>query len=282
MAGDTWNCCRLVAFYVHHTTMYHAPSCKATYVNVCVFSCNLPPALLAEWPGFLRAAAVTLGWNGYRNKSQQRNLTLEKKILPLFLQVLEPATSQSRVRRSNHWAIPALQLSPFPIGCVRQRKQCQSGFLYWQSHHGRCSSCKRYSSGDDPVRLTGRSNPRTKSSQCHWLSPSYNSKTTVKFYIRYWSSRPARFNYISVVGLTLGGAIQGTSKGLCADHHALGNVTAIASPAVTARHQQRLMCRPSCFGWCYCHWLDTNRNSKTPAKSYVPTIMLWAMLLPLA
>ena len=38
-------------FCVHHTTMHHVTSCKATYVGVCVFSCNLPPALLAEWPG---------------------------------------------------------------------------------------------------------------------------------------------------------------------------------------------------------------------------------------
>ena len=55
----------------------------------------------------LRAAAVTRGWNGYRNKSQQRKSTLEKKILPPLQQGFEPATFQSRVRRSNHWAIPA-------------------------------------------------------------------------------------------------------------------------------------------------------------------------------
>ena len=33
-------------FCVHDTTMHHVTSCKATYA-----SCNLPPALLAEWPG---------------------------------------------------------------------------------------------------------------------------------------------------------------------------------------------------------------------------------------
>ena len=54
----------------------------------------------------LRATAVTRGWNGYRNKSLHRKLTLEKKILPPLLQGFEPATFQSRVRRSNHWAIP--------------------------------------------------------------------------------------------------------------------------------------------------------------------------------
>ena len=55
----------------------------------------------------LRATVVTRGWNGYRNKSQHRKSTPEKKILPPFQQGFEPATFQSRVRRSNHWAIPA-------------------------------------------------------------------------------------------------------------------------------------------------------------------------------
>ena len=35
---------------------------------------------------------------------------MEKKILPPLLQEFEPATFQSRVRRSDHWAIP----SPMP------------------------------------------------------------------------------------------------------------------------------------------------------------------------
>ena len=59
----------------------------------------------------LRATAVTRGWNGYRNKSQHRKLTLEKKILPPLLPGLEPGTFRSRVRRSNHWAIPAPKLN---------------------------------------------------------------------------------------------------------------------------------------------------------------------------
>ena len=50
----------------------------------------------------LRATVVTQGWNGYRNKSQHRNSTLEKKILQLLQQGFEAATFQSRVRCSNH------------------------------------------------------------------------------------------------------------------------------------------------------------------------------------
>ena len=88
--------------------------------GACVFSCNLPPALLAEWLGSFTRYCGNTGWNGYRNKSQLRQLTLDnkkkkkkrKKKTP-FLPGLEPATSQSLVRRSNHWAIPDPQNTCF-------------------------------------------------------------------------------------------------------------------------------------------------------------------------
>ena len=89
-------------------------SIKATYVRcmrVLAVTCHLH-----FWQNdrdFLRATVVTRGWNGYRNKSQHRKSTLEKKILPPFQQGFEPATFQSRVRRSNHWAIPA------PVRCEK-------------------------------------------------------------------------------------------------------------------------------------------------------------------
>ena len=86
-------------------------SIKSTYVRcmrVLAVTCHLH-----FWQNdrdFLRATVVTRGWNGYRNKSQHRKSTLEKKILPPFQQGFEPATFQSRVRCSNHW----LELSPPP------------------------------------------------------------------------------------------------------------------------------------------------------------------------
>ena len=45
----------------------------------------------------LRATEVTRGWNGYRNKSQHRKLTLEKKIIPPLLQgfILRPFDHES-------------------------------------------------------------------------------------------------------------------------------------------------------------------------------------------
>ena len=62
--------------------------------------------------GRLLTAAVTRGWNGYRNQSQHRKLTLEKKILPPLRPGLEPATFRSRVRRS-------VPLS-YPRSCFKQ------------------------------------------------------------------------------------------------------------------------------------------------------------------
>ena len=87
-----------------------------------VYACLAVTCHLHFWQndrGLLRATAVTWGWNGYRNKNQHRKSTLEKKILPPLQQRFEPATFQSRVRRSNHWAIPAPVL-PWVLQARRQ------------------------------------------------------------------------------------------------------------------------------------------------------------------
>ena len=60
-----------------------------------VYACLAVTCHLHFWQndrGLLRATAVTRRWNGYRNKSQHRKLTLEKKILPPPQQGFEPAT----------------------------------------------------------------------------------------------------------------------------------------------------------------------------------------------
>ena len=60
-----------------------------------VYACLAVTCHLHFWQNdrdLLRATAVTRWWNGYRNKSQHRKLTLEKKILPPFQQGFEPAT----------------------------------------------------------------------------------------------------------------------------------------------------------------------------------------------
>ena len=79
--------------------MLHVTSCKATYVRIRkVYACLAVTCHLYFWQNdrdLLHATAVTRGWNGYRNKSQHRKSTLEKKILPPLLQGFEPVTFQS-------------------------------------------------------------------------------------------------------------------------------------------------------------------------------------------
>ena len=68
--------------------------------GVCMIRCNLPPALLAEWPGSFTRHYGNMGVERTPNKSQYTKLTLEKKILPPLLPEFELATFRSRVRRS--------------------------------------------------------------------------------------------------------------------------------------------------------------------------------------
>ena len=75
--------------------------------DVCGFRCNLPPALLAEWPGCFTCHCGNTGVEQTPTKSQHTKLTLEKKILQPLLPGFELATFPSRVRRSNQQAIPA-------------------------------------------------------------------------------------------------------------------------------------------------------------------------------
>ena len=101
-------CCHLSTFCVHHTTTHHVTSlhAKSHTTDTCMCSCNLPPTLLAEWPGLFPCYCSNTGWNVDWNKSQHRKLTLKKKIiLPLQLG-LEPMTFQSWVWHSNHWSTP--------------------------------------------------------------------------------------------------------------------------------------------------------------------------------
>ena len=92
-------------FCVHHTTMHQFTVSRHAKVHACLaVTCHLH--FWQHDRDLLRATAVTREWNGYRNKNQHKRSTPEKKIVPPLLQGLEPATFQSRVRRSNHWAIP--------------------------------------------------------------------------------------------------------------------------------------------------------------------------------
>ena len=100
----------LPSWHVLCTPYNHAP-CHFMQSHIRkVYACLAVTCHLHFWRndrGLLRVTAVTRGWNGYRNKSQHRKLTLGKKIFPPLQQGFEPATFRSRVRRPNHWAIPA-------------------------------------------------------------------------------------------------------------------------------------------------------------------------------
>ena len=119
MTKASWNCCRLdapSACTIHPRTSLqcHFISSHIRRVHVCLaVTCHMH-----FWHNdrdCLRATAVARGRNRYRNKSQHRKLTLDKKNIlknikklisrrSLRLPGLEPATFRSLVRRSNHWA----------------------------------------------------------------------------------------------------------------------------------------------------------------------------------
>ena len=79
--------------------------CRHYWVKgVFVFWCNLPPVLLAEWPGSFTCHCGNTGVEWTPNKSQHTKLTLERKILlPLLPGFILP--TWSRVRHSNQWPI---------------------------------------------------------------------------------------------------------------------------------------------------------------------------------
>ena len=81
------------------TPYNHAP-CHFMQSHICLaVTCHLH--FWQNDRGLLRAAAVTRGWNGYRNKSQHRKLTPWRRKFShrFFRDSVEPATFQPRVRR---------------------------------------------------------------------------------------------------------------------------------------------------------------------------------------
>ena len=87
--------CRRVLCTPHNHVPCHVMQSHLHNVHTCLaVTCHLH--FRQNGRDLLRDTAITRGWNGYRNKSQHRKLTLDKKILPPLLQGLEPATFQSR------------------------------------------------------------------------------------------------------------------------------------------------------------------------------------------
>ena len=105
-----------------HTTMHHATSLYSKPRSLRrAYACLALTRPLHFWQNdrnvlififlffiFLHTTAVTRRWDRYRNKSQHRKLTLEKKILPPLQQGFKPATFRAGVRRGcNHCTTPA-------------------------------------------------------------------------------------------------------------------------------------------------------------------------------
>ena len=87
--------CRRVLCTPHNHVPWHVMQSHLPNVHTCLaVTCHLH--FRQNGRDLLRDTAITRGWNGYRNKSQHRKFTLDKKILPPLLQGLEPATLQSR------------------------------------------------------------------------------------------------------------------------------------------------------------------------------------------
>ena len=83
VAGATWNCCPLGAFSVQPCTSLQ---CRFMQSHIRrVHACLVVTCHLHFWQNdrdLSRATAATRGWNGYRNRSRHRKLTLEKKKIP--------------------------------------------------------------------------------------------------------------------------------------------------------------------------------------------------------
>ena len=72
LACAMWNYCRLSTYVysIQPCTSLQCHFITSHILWVHVFWHNLPPALLAEWPGYLlHAAAVMQGWSGYQNET---------------------------------------------------------------------------------------------------------------------------------------------------------------------------------------------------------------------
>ena len=117
-------------------TSYNHVPCHFMQSHICkVYACLAVTCHLHFWQndrGLLHAAVVTRGWNGYRNKSQHRKLTLEKKILPPLQQGFKPATFQSRVWRS----IPLIHQTGCYIRAEMRNVSTKKGMLF---PHKTCS-----------------------------------------------------------------------------------------------------------------------------------------------
>ena len=107
--------CLWVCFWVGPHTMPGQQHSQPTLDFICMFRCNLPPALLAEWLGSFMCRCSNTGVEQIPNKSQHTKLMTEKKILPPLLPRFKLTTFWSQVQCSHQ------QLVGESIGLVIKR-----------------------------------------------------------------------------------------------------------------------------------------------------------------
>ena len=142
IAGATWNCCRRGASSV--CTIQPCISLQRHFIQSHigrVYVCLAVTCHLLFWQNdrdLLRATAVTRGWNGYRNKSQHRKLTLEKNIFPRILPGNDLQTFRWRVLSSTtelcsleNYSNPRFR-DVGPIPAWKEKKSARSDYSYTQ------------------------------------------------------------------------------------------------------------------------------------------------------
>ena len=112
MAGTMWNCCHLGASSVYnHTSMHQFTMSlylKPHTQDACVFSCNLPPALLAEWLGSFPCYCGNTGVEWILKQVSTESWRWRGPATFCRDQTWDPSiTSLS----PYHWAIPTLHIA---------------------------------------------------------------------------------------------------------------------------------------------------------------------------
>ena len=131
-------CCSLGACSVSTIQPCTSSQCHFIQSHIGrVYACLAVTCHLHFWQndrGLLRATALTRGWNGYRNKSQHRKLTLEKNLLH--------GDSNPRPFSHESGALTTGLSRRFGAGSVYTIQPCtrlQCHFI--QSHIGRVYAC---------------------------------------------------------------------------------------------------------------------------------------------
>ena len=106
--------------FPHYTCGIVSPHRLCWVKGVCVFSCNLPPALVAECPGSFTSQCSNTGMERTLHKSQHTKLTLKRKILPPLLLGFKLTTFRSPVRRSTDMLSRLLLWVTFIIAATKQ------------------------------------------------------------------------------------------------------------------------------------------------------------------